>query len=93
MKILLLGKDGQVGWELQRSLAQLGELCAFGRSEADFTAPDSLRALVRAVRPDVIVNAAAYTAVDKAEGDEATAHLVNAVSPGALAEEVEAIGA
>ena len=93
MKILLLGKDGQVGWELQRSLVPLGELRAFGRVDADFTDPESLRALVRAERPDVIVNAAAYTAVDKAESDEATARLVNAVSPGVLAEEAQAIGA
>ena len=90
MKILLLGKDGQVGWELQRALAPLGELCALGRAEADFTDPESLRAVVRAFDPDVIVNAAAYTAVDKAEADAATAHNVNAVSPGVLAEEAAA---
>jgi len=90
MKILLLGKDGQVGWELQRALAPLGQLRALGRSEADFTDPESLRAIVRAFAPDVIVNAAAYTAVDKAEADAATAHNVNAVSPGVLAEEAAA---
>lgn len=90
MKILLLGKDGQVGWELQRALAPLGELRALGRAEADFTDPESLRAVVRAFGPDVIVNAAAYTAVDKAEADAATAHNVNAVSPGVLAEEAAA---
>lgn len=93
MKILLLGKDGQVGWELQRSLAPLGELTAYGRTEADLTAPESLRALVRAHAPDVIVNAAAYTAVDKAESEEAVAHTVNAVAPGVLAEEAAACGA
>jgi dTDP-4-dehydrorhamnose reductase len=93
MKILLLGKDGQVGWELQRALAPLGELVAFDRHEADFTAPESLRSLVRTQRPDVIVNAAAYTAVDKAESDEAAARLVNAASPGVLAEEAAALGA
>lgn len=93
MKILLLGKDGQVGWELQRSLAPLGELHAWGRGEADFTDPDTLRARVRALRPGVIVNAAAYTAVDRAEGDEAAARLVNAVAPGVLAEEAHAAGA
>ena len=90
MKILLLGKDGQVGWELQRALAPLGELRALGRAEADFTDPESLRAVVRAFGPDVIVNAAAYTAVDKAEADAAMAHNVNAVSPGVLAEEAAA---
>ena len=93
MNILLLGKDGQVGWELQRSLAPLGELHAFGRAQADLADPESLRALVRGIRPDVIVNAAAYTAVDKAETDQATAHAVNAVSPGVLAEEAAACGA
>ena len=93
MKILLLGKDGQVGWELQRALAPLGELTAFGRSEADFSDPEALRARVRALQPDVIVNAAAYTAVDKAESDEATARLVNAVAPAVLAEEAQACGA
>lgn len=93
MKILLLGKDGQVGWELQRALAPLGELYACGRAEADFTDPESLRALVRTIAPDVIVNAAAYTAVDKAENDAAAAHSVNAVAPGVLAEEASACGA
>ncbi len=90
MKILLLGKDGQVGWELRRALSPLGELRALGRLDADFTDPESLRAVVRAYAPDVIVNAAAYTAVDKAESDAATAHNVNAVAPGVLAEEAAA---
>jgi len=93
MKILLLGKDGQVGWELQRALAPLGELRACGRSEADFANPESLRRLVRDVAPDVIVNAAAYTAVDKAESDQHTAHVCNAVAPGGLAEEAATLGA
>jgi len=93
MKILLLGKDGQVGWELQRSLALLGELRACGRAEADFSDPESLRGLVRALAPNIIVNAAAYTAVDRAERDEAAAHACNAVTPGVLAEEAAASGA
>ena len=93
MKILLLGKDGQVGWELQRALAPLGELRACGRGEADFAVPESLRALVRDVAPDVIVNAAAYTAVDRAESDRDAAHDCNAVAPGVLAEEAAALGA
>nr|WP_316640615.1 dTDP-4-dehydrorhamnose reductase [uncultured Roseateles sp.] len=97
-KILLLGKDGQVGYELQRSLALLGELTALGRqaesgSIADLSQPDALLALVREVRPDVIVNAAAYTAVDKAESDEAMATQVNATTPGLLAEEAARLGA
>ena len=93
MKILLLGKDGQVGWELQRALAPLGELLAYGRSEADFSEPESLRALVRGFAPDVIVNAAAYTAVDKAESDADSAQACNAAAPGVLAEEAAACGA
>lgn len=90
MKILLLGKDGQVGWELQRALAPLGELRCLGRQEADFTQPESLRAVVRAFAPDVIVNAAAYTAVDRAESDVDTAHAVNARAPAVLAQEAAA---
>lgn len=93
MKILLLGKDGQVGWELQRALAPLGELRACGRAEADFSDPESLRGLVRGFAPDIIVNAAAYTAVDKAESDEVAARTCNAVAPGVLAEEAAACGA
>lgn len=93
MKILLFGKDGQLGWELQRALAPLGELRALGRAEADFSDPASLRAWVRRVRPRVIVNTAAYTAVDRAETDEAGARTVNALAPGVLAEEACACGA
>lgn len=93
MKLLLLGKDGQLGWELQRSLAPLGEVHACGRAEADFGDPESLRALVRRVGPDVIVNAAAYTAVDKAESEAELARSVNALAPGVLAEEAAALGA
>jgi dTDP-4-dehydrorhamnose reductase len=93
MKILLLGKDGQVGWELQRALAPLGELRALGRAEADFSQPESLRRVVQDFGPDVIVNAAAYTAVDKAESDADTAQRVNAGAPGVLAEEAQRLGA
>src|SRR6476469_3301150 len=98
MKILLFGMGGQVGWELQRSLAPLGELVALGTAGAgalagDFRQPEAVAATVRAVRPDVIVNAAAYTAVDKAEADQDTARLVNATSPGAIAREAQACGA
>jgi dTDP-4-dehydrorhamnose reductase len=93
MKILLLGKDGQVGWELQRALAPLGELVAWGRADADLRDPESLGARVDAVQPDLIVNAAAWTAVDRAEGEEAAARLVNAVAPGVLAEAAQARGA
>ncbi|MDI1236086.1 MAG: dTDP-4-dehydrorhamnose reductase [Polaromonas sp.] len=97
MKILLLGKNGQVGWELQRSLAPLGEVIALDRRSADLCGDladlAGISATVRQVRPDVIVNAAAYTAVDKAESDAATAHVVNAEAPGVLAEAASAVGA
>ncbi len=98
MKILLLGKNGQVGWELQRALAPLGELvaCDFdtpGALKADFSLPDTLPALVQAVAPDVIVNAAAHTAVDKAESEIEFAHTLNAIAPGVLARAAAARGA
>lgn len=98
MKILLLGKNGQVGWELQRALAPLGHLTALGSSpdgghSGDFTDPESVRATVRAIQPQIIVNAAAYTAVDKAESDEDRARLVNATTPGLIAREAAAAGA
>ena len=94
MRILLLGKNGQLGWELQRALAPLGELVALDRHEGgDLGVSDALRATVRRVAPDVIVNAAAYTAVDKAESDADAARQINAVAPGVLAEEAKALGA
>lgn len=98
MKLLLLGKNGQVGWELQRALAPLGEVVALDRHGAhglhgDLSQPDALRATVRNLRPDVIVNAAAYTAVDKAESEPALARTLNAEAPAALAQEAAAIGA
>ena len=86
MKILLLGKDGQVGWELQRSLAPLGELLAFGHSEADLEDLDGLHRLIEHHRPGVIVNAAAYTAVDKAESEPDKARAINALAAGMLAQ-------
>lgn len=91
--ILLLGKDGQVGWQLQRSLAPLGRVSAVGRGECDLSDLDALRARVRAERPRIIVNAAAYTAVDQAEREPELAHRVNAEAPGLLAEEAKASGA
>ena len=91
MKILLLGKNGQVGWELQRSLAPLGEVIALdaGSKElcGDFTDLGGLARTVRAVAPDVIVNAAAHTAVDKAESEPQLARTINALAPGVLAQE------
>ena len=98
MKILLLGKNGQVGWELQRALAPLGELIALdfdsaGPLKADFSQPESLAATVRAISPQIIVNAAAHTAVDKAESEPDFARTLNATSPGVLAREAAALGA
>ncbi len=100
MKILLLGKNGQVGWELQRSLAPLGELVALDRhsTEADggcgdLGQPDALRETVLRLRPDVIVNAAAHTAVDKAQSEPELARTINAQAPGALAQAAQAVGA
>ena len=98
MKILLLGKNGQVGWELQRSLAPLGDVVALdfdspGPLTADFSHPESLAATVRAVAPQIIVNAAAHTAVDKAESEPDLARAINATAPGVLAREAATSGA
>ncbi len=98
MKILLLGKNGQLGWELQRSLAPLGELVALDRRGApglcgDLGEPDGLAATVRQLCPDVIVNAAAYTAVDRAESEPELARRINAHAPAVLAREAAACGA
>lgn len=97
MKILLFGKGGQVGWELQRSLAPLGEVVALDFNSTDlhanFAQPAALAATVRAVQPDVIVNAAAHTAVDKAESEPDFAHALNAASPAVVAREAATLGA
>lgn len=93
MNTLLFGKNGQVGWELNRSLQPLGEIIALGREDADFSHPESLRKIVQEMKPDVIVNAVAYTAVDKAEEEEELATTVNGIAPGILAEEALKINA
>jgi dTDP-4-dehydrorhamnose reductase len=98
MKILLLGCGGQVGWELQRALAPLGELVALdfdtpGPWQADFSRPDSLPSLVQAMAPDVIVNAAAHTAVDRAESEPALVQAINTTAPAVLAAEAARRGA
>ncbi|MCI0447045.1 NAD(P)-dependent oxidoreductase, partial [bacterium] len=93
MKILLIGNTGQVGWELQSTLAPLGKVTAIDYPDINLVDVDNTRAWVRRVQPQVIVNAAAYTAVDKAESDLATAHAINATAPGVLAEEAKALSA
>ena len=96
MKILLLGKNGQVGWELQRSLSVLGELVALDRHSTpcgDLSQPENLAQTVRELRPNVIVNAAAHTAVDKAESEVDLARTLNATAPAALAQAAFETGA
>ncbi|MFZ2739414.1 MAG: dTDP-4-dehydrorhamnose reductase [Burkholderiaceae bacterium] len=95
MRILLLGKNGQVGWELQRSLAPLGEVIALGSDNlgGNFTDLSALEQTVRTLRPEVIVNAAAYTAVDKAQSEPELARTINALAPGVLAREAHSLGA
>ena len=102
-RILLLGQTGQVGWELQRALQPLGQVIGLDRHGpslpqapgllADFSQPQQVAAIVRAVRPDVIVNAAAHTAVDKAESEPDLARLINATTPAVLAQEAAVLGA
>jgi len=92
-KILLTGKGGQVGSELHCFLPTLGDLVAPDRRELDLLDPDSIRLVVRNIRPQLIVNAAAYTAVDAAESDEANARAVNAIAPAVLAEEAKKLDA
>jgi dTDP-4-dehydrorhamnose reductase len=89
--ILLTGKNGQVGFELRRTLSPLGKVVAVDVEDVDFTRAGDVRKMVRDIRPQIIVNPAAYTAVDKAESDTDTAHAVNAVAPGVLAEEAKSL--
>ena len=93
MKILLIGKSGQVGFEAQRSLAPIGEVAAVGYPECDLSQPDSIRRVIRAMQPAVIVNAAAYTSVDKAESEAELATAINAAAPAVIGEEAARIGA
>ena len=91
--ILLTGKSGQVGWELERTLQPLGKIVACDRHALDLANPDSIRAVIRDVRPALIVNPAAYTAVDKAESELELAMAINGVAPGIMAEEAKRLGA
>jgi dTDP-4-dehydrorhamnose reductase len=93
MKILLTGTTGQVGWELARTLLPVGDVIAVDRSQADLADLNSLRAIIQHHKPDVIVNPAAYTAVDKAETEQELAFLINAEAPGVMADEAKKIGA
>jgi len=93
MRIVLFGKNGQLGWELQRCLSPLGELQTVDYPEINLAKPDDLQEAIRAARPQVIVNAAAYTAVDQAESQRELAFTVNAASPGVMAEEAKKLGA
>lgn len=93
MKLLVTGRNGQVGFELTRALSVLGEVVAVDRKGCDMANAEGIRALVRQVKPDVIVNAAAYTAVDKAESEQDTANAINAIAPGILGEEAAKLNA
>ena len=93
LKILLTGKNGQVGCELERSLQPLGQAFAFDRAGMDLANPDAIPRVIREVKPDLIVNAAAYTAVDKAESEPELAMAINGVAPGIIAEEAKRLGA
>jgi dTDP-4-dehydrorhamnose reductase len=91
--IMLIGKNGQLGWELQRTLAPLGKIIALDRQQLDLSNPDQIRERVREIKPRLIINAAAYTGVDQAEKEEALAREVNGVAPGLLAEEAKRLKA
>ena len=93
MRLLLLGKFGQLGWELHRALSPLGEVIALDYPEIDLSQPDQIRPLVRQAQPAVIVNATAYTAVDRAESEPELTRAINALAPGILAEEARTLGA
>jgi dTDP-4-dehydrorhamnose reductase len=92
-RILILGRIGQVGWELRHKLACLGSVSSIDFPDIDFTKPESLREIVRSAQPSILINAVAYTAVDKAETERDLAHAINATAPGVLAEEAKRIGA
>lgn len=92
-RIMLTGKNGQIGWELQRTLAPLGDVIALDRTQLDLASPDQICQRVREIKPNIIVNAAAYTAVDRAEQEKELAKAINGTAPGILAEEAKRINA
>ena len=92
-RILVPGRNGQVGWELQGALAPLGTVIGLDRSGMDLTSPDSIRRAIRDAKPDAIVNAAAYNDVDRAESKPDLAMKVNGIAPGIMAEEAKRLGA
>ncbi|MEO8407756.1 MAG: sugar nucleotide-binding protein, partial [Oxalobacteraceae bacterium] len=92
-RILLTGKTGQVGYELERSLQGLGEIIALDRSQMDLANLDQVRDVIRAIKPNLIINPAAYTAVDKAESEPELAMRINGEAPGVMAEEAKKLGA
>jgi len=91
--ILIIGKNGQIGWELCRTMSTLGNIVALDYPEVDLANPDSLISTIRSVKPSLIINAAAYTAVDKAESEPDLAMTVNGIAPGIIAEEAKRLGA
>ena len=93
MRILLLGNTGQLGWELERSLAPLGELAVCDYPALDLTENKSLRQIIQDCQPDLLINATAYTAVDRAETEPELANTINAIAPAVMAEEVQRMGA
>ena len=93
MRILLTGPTGQIGSELLRALPALGEVIAVDRAQMDLTDPEGIRKMMRSIEPDLVVNAAGYTDVDRAEREEELAHRINATAPGILAQEARRLGA
>jgi dTDP-4-dehydrorhamnose reductase len=93
MRILLIGKNGQVGWELNHSLSSIGTVFAMSKKQMDLSKPETLSPVIQEIHPDIIINAAAYTAVDKAESEPELAMTVNGIAPGVIAQEAKKIGA